>query len=141
MSNELSAQDLLPPEIGLTLLGFEKIRARLARPSRRPHSLGVPFVQNTVDRSPQSLLEATARSSGSRQAGGAAIAVESMAMPAELGAAHHRRDKLPTASFVGLRRVDEFHFTSFACQFWGSVNLIVISLRMGMGFPFNSSGV
>src|SRR5580693_586299 len=24
MSNELSAQDLLPPEIGLTLLGFEK---------------------------------------------------------------------------------------------------------------------
>ena len=44
-------------------------------------------------------------------------------------------------SFVGLRRVGEFHFTSFACQFWGSVNLIVISLRMGMGFPFNSSGV
>ena len=40
-----------------------------------------------------------------------------------------------------LRRVGEFHFTSFACQFWGSVNLIVISLRMGMGFPFNSSGV
>ena len=24
MSNELSAQELLPPEIGLTLLGFEK---------------------------------------------------------------------------------------------------------------------
>jgi hypothetical protein len=24
MSNELSAQDLLPPEIGLTWLGFEK---------------------------------------------------------------------------------------------------------------------
>ena len=62
-------------------------------------------------------------------------------MPAELGAAHRRRDKLQTASFVGLRRVGEFHFTSFACQFWGSVNLIVICLRMGMGFPFNSSGV
>jgi transposase len=41
----------------------------------------VPFVQNTVDRSPQSLLEATARSSGSRQAGGAAIAVLKKACP------------------------------------------------------------
>jgi hypothetical protein len=53
MSNELSAQKLLPPEIGLTLLGFEKSEARLARPCRGPHSIGVPFVRNAVDRSPQ----------------------------------------------------------------------------------------
>ena len=80
MSNELSAQDLLPPEIGLTLMGFEKSeQGWLVRAEGRT-PLGVLFVQNTVDRSPQSLLEATARSSGSRQAGGAAIAVESMAM-------------------------------------------------------------
>jgi len=36
-------------------------------------------VRNAVDLSPQSLLEATARSSRSGQAGGAAIAIESMA--------------------------------------------------------------
>jgi hypothetical protein len=39
MSNELSAQDLLPPEIGLTLLGFEKSEQRwLVRAEGRTRS-------------------------------------------------------------------------------------------------------
>jgi hypothetical protein len=76
-------------------------------------------VQNTVDRSPQSLLEATARSSGSRQAGGAAIAVESMAMPAELGGAHHRRNKV----------ADRFHL--LGCGAW--VNFILRPLPVSSG--------
>ena len=79
MSNELGTQELLPPEIGLTLLGFEKSeQGWLVRAEGRTRS-ECPSCR-TQSTSPQSLLEATARSSGSGQAGGAAIAIESMAM-------------------------------------------------------------
>ena|ERR1700721_2803362 len=96
MSNELSAQDLLPPEIGLTLLGFGKSEQGCSsEPKVAParSALGAEHSRPLAT----VVTGGNCKIFGSRQAGGAAIAVESMAMPAELGAAHHRRDKLPTA--------------------------------------------
>jgi hypothetical protein len=80
MSNELSAQDLLPPEIGLTLLGFEKSEQGwlVGAEGRTRSECPSCGTQSTARHS--RYWQATARSSRSRQAGGAAIVIESMAM-------------------------------------------------------------
>jgi zinc-finger of transposase IS204/IS1001/IS1096/IS1165 len=141
MSNELSAQDLLPPEIGLNLLGFEKSeQGSLVRAEGRTRS-----------ECPSCRTQSTARHSRYwRQLQDLPVQGKRVELQLRLSRWRCRRSSARRTtgatscrplSFVGLRRVGEFHFTSFACQFWGSVNLIVISLRMGTGFPFNSSGV
>ncbi len=80
MSNELSAQDLLPPEIGLTLLGFEKSeRGWLVRAEGRIRSECPSYGTQSTARHSRCWRQLHDLPVQGKQVG-AAIVIESMAM-------------------------------------------------------------